>query len=74
MIKGNGFFIPTEIGDFHPTLSGDYRPTLTGFTVRSVTCPKVLQQGPVIHPITLFFNLLIAPETIFSGYSSTITE
>ena len=29
MIKGNGFFIPTEIGDFHPTLSGDYRPTLT---------------------------------------------
>jgi hypothetical protein len=31
MIKGNGFFIPTEIGDFHPTLSGDYRPTLTTF-------------------------------------------
>jgi len=29
MIKGNGFFIPTEIGDFHPTLIGDYRPTLT---------------------------------------------
>ena len=29
MIKGNGFFIPTEIGDFHPTLIGYYRPTLT---------------------------------------------
>jgi len=31
MIKGNGFFIPTEIGDFHPTLIGDYRPTLTQY-------------------------------------------
>ena len=29
MIKGNGFFITTEIGGFHPTLSGDCRPTQT---------------------------------------------
>jgi hypothetical protein len=36
MIKGNGFFIPTEIGDFHPTLSGDYRPTLTLFPGKSL--------------------------------------
>ena len=39
MIKGNGFFIPTEIGDFHPTLSGDYRPTLTSVFLSSI-CPR----------------------------------
>ena len=41
MIKGNGFFIPTEIGDFHPTLSGDYRPTLTTVFFASANSQKL---------------------------------
>jgi hypothetical protein len=40
MIKGNGFFIPTEIGDFHPPLSGDYRPTLTLLSIAKSSVKK----------------------------------
>lgn len=60
MIKGNGFFIPTEIGDFHPTLSGDYRPTLT--TSKMIELWKA--KAPIVEPYRMpLWKKMILQET-----------
>ena len=71
MIKGNGFFIPTEIGDFHPTLSGDYRPTLT--TEALLTLAITISAELVVADPAILIGIFITSDLHYDVFIREIT-